>query len=192
MAIEPQVSMEELVKQLLIEIGEDPAREGLEDTPRRVSELLRELTEGNRIKEDELLEEAIFPVEYDSMVVVKDIEYYSLCEHHLLPFFGVVHVGYIPDGKVIGAGKIPRVVDMFSKRLQIQERMTEEIARFLESIIKPQGLGVIVEGTHLCMAMRDAGKRNASMVTSAMKGSFRKVAKTRSEFLQFVTPHHEV
>jgi GTP cyclohydrolase I len=191
MAIEPRISMEELIEQMLIEMGEDPKREGLEDTPRRVAQSFVELTKGNRVDEDELLDGAIFPVEYDSMVVVKDIEYYSLCEHHMLPFFGKIHVGYIPDGRVIGAGKIPKVIDMFSKRLQIQERMTEEIARFLEKVIQPQGLGVIVEGTHLCMAMRDEGKRNANMVTSAMKGSFRKVAKTRSEFLQFVTPHQE-
>ncbi len=176
----------EFVRDLLAQLGEDPEREGLRETPRRVVELYEELTQGYRLDPWEIVGEAIFDVEYDSMLVMKGIEYFSLCEHHLVPFFGHAHVGYIPDGKVIGAGKIPRIVDVFAKRLQLQERMTEQIARFLEEAINPLGLGVVVEGYHLCMAMRGVQKRDAWMVTSAMKGSFRKDARTRTEFLQFI------
>ncbi len=184
-------SLEELVRQLLLELGENPRREGLRETPRRVAQLYDELTQGYRVNIEHIVGDAIFTVDYDSMVVVKDIEYFSLCEHHLIPFFGHVHVGYIPKGRVIGASKIPRVVDIFARRLQLQERMTEEIACFLEEAIHPLGLGVVVEGMHLCMAMRGVEKRDAWMVTSAMKGSFRKAAKTRAEFLQFIAPRLE-
>lgn len=175
-----------LIRELLVQLGEDPEREGLRDTPGRVAELYEELTQGYRLDPWQVVGEAIFEVEYDSMVVLKDIEYFSLCEHHLVPFFGHVHVGYIPKGKVIGASKIPRIVDVFAKRLQLQERMTEQIAQFLEEAIQPLGLGVVVEGYHLCLAMRGVRKQDAWMVTSAMKGSFRKDARTRMEFLQFI------
>jgi GTP cyclohydrolase I len=175
-----------LVRELLAQLGEDPERPGLQETPRRVAELYEELTQGYRADPWEIVGEAIFPVDSDSMLVVKGIEYYSLCEHHMVPFFGHVHVGYIPAGKVIGASKIPRIVDLYAKRLQLQERMTEEIARFLEEAIQPLGLGVVVEGYHLCMAMRGVHKQDAWMVTSAMKGSFRKDVRTRMEFLQFI------
>lgn len=179
------------MREWLLWLGEDPKREGLRETPGRVVELYEELTQGYRVNLQEIVGDAIFTVDYDSMVVLKDIEFYSLCEHHLVPFFGHVHVGYIPKGRVMGASKIPRVVDAFAKRLQLQERMTEEIARFLEGAIQPLGLGVVVEGMHLCLAMRGVEKREAWMVTSAMKGSFRKDAKTRSEFLQFIAPRLE-
>jgi GTP cyclohydrolase I len=175
-----------LVRELLVQLGEDPKREGLKETPRRVAELYEELTRGYHQDPWEIVGESIFPVDSDSMLVVKGIEYYSLCEHHMVPFFGHVHVGYIPAGKVIGASKIPRIVDLYAKRLQLQERMTEEIARFLEEAIEPLGLGVVVEGYHLCMAMRGVRKQDARMVTSAMKGSFRKDVRTRTEFLQFI------
>jgi len=178
--------LEGLVSQLIVELGEDPQREGLLETPRRVAELYRELTQGYQQDPWEIIGNAIFEVDYDSMLVLKDIEYFSLCEHHLVPFFGHVHVGYIPKGKVIGASKIPRIIDVFAKRLQLQERMTEEIARFLEEAIQPLGLGVVVEGMHLCMAMRGVKKKDTWMVTSAMKGSFRKDARTRTEFLKFI------
>lgn len=183
--------IKELARELLLCLGEDPKREGLRETPRRVAELFDELTRGYHVNPQEIIGNAVFTVEYDSMVVLKDIEFFSLCEHHLTPFFGHVHVGYIPKGQVIGASKIPRVVDIFAKRLQLQERMTEEIACFLEEAIQPLGLGVVVEGMHLCMAMRGVEKRDAWMVTSAMKGSFRKDAKTRAEFLQFIAPRLE-
>jgi GTP cyclohydrolase I len=191
MKLKTAASVEDLVREILHELGENPKREGLRETPRRVAELYGELTQGYHADPREVVGEAIFTVDYDSMVVMKDIEFYSLCEHHLLPFFGHVHVGYIPKGQVMGASKIPRVVDIFAKRLQLQERMTEEIARFLEEAIQPLGLGVVVEGMHLCMAMRGVKKKDAWMVTSAMKGSFRKDAKTRSEFLQFIAPRLE-
>ena len=185
------MSVPDLVKRLLVELGEDPEREGLRDTPRRVAALYEELSRGYHQDPHEVVGGAIFEVEYDSMVVLKGIEYFSLCEHHLVPFFGHVHVGYIPRGKVIGASKIPRIVDVFAKRLQLQERMTEQIAQFLEGTIRPLGLGVVVEGYHLCLAMRGVRKQDAWMVTSAMKGSFRTDARTRMEFLQFIEgpPH---
>lgn len=178
--------LQELIQELLIRVGEDPTREGLLETPRRVANMYTELTEGYHRAPEEVVGDAIYRVDYDSMVVVRDIEYYSLCEHHIIPFYGRVHVGYIPDGKVIGTSKIPRVIDLFARRLQLQERMTEEIAQFLEEAINPIGLGVVAEGIHLCMAMRGVRKCDAWMVTSAMKGGFRKDARTRAEFLQFI------
>jgi len=186
-----KLTLNELVREMLHQLGENPEREGLRGTPRRVSELYEQLTQGYRVDPHDVVGDAIFAVDYDSMVVLKDIEFFSLCEHHIVPFFGHVHVGYIPKGRVMGASKIPRVVDVFAKRLQLQERMTEEIAQFLEGAIQPLGLGVVVEGMHLCMAMRGVEKRDAWMVTSAMKGSFRKDAKTRAEFLQFIAPRLE-
>ncbi len=145
-----------------------------------------ELTIGYRTSPEELINGAIFAVEYDEMVLIKDIEFYSLCEHHILPFFGKAHVGYIPDGRVIGFSKIPRILDLFSRRLQLQERMTEEIADFLMDAIEPKGVGVVVEGLHLCMAMRGVMKQDARLVSSAMKGLFRRDARTRSEFLRLI------
>ncbi|MCR4403710.1 MAG: GTP cyclohydrolase I FolE [Candidatus Acetothermia bacterium] len=180
----PQI--EELARALLLKIGEDPEREGLRLTPQRVAEMLAELTSGYRTDPREIIDGALFAVEYDEMIVVKDIEFYSLCEHHLTPFFGKAHVGYIPDGKVIGFSKIPRIVDHFSRRLQLQERLTEEIANFLMEAVEPQGVGVVLEGFHLCMAMRGVKKQNARMVTSAMKGLFRRDPRTRAEFLELI------
>lgn len=180
----PQI--EELVRELLLAIGEAPQREGLIETPRRIAEMLVELTSGYRTDPQELIAGAIFPVAYDEMVLIKGIEYHSLCEHHGLPFFGKAHVGYIPDGKVIGFSKIPRIVDHFASRLQLQERLTEEIANFLMEAVQPQGVGVVLEGFHLCMAMRGVKKQEARMVTSAMKGLFRRDPRTRAEFLELI------
>lgn len=178
----------ESVRRLLAHIGEDPDREGLIETPRRFLEMLESLTEGYRQDPKELIAEAIFPVKYDQMIVVKDILFYSLCEHHILPFFGKAHVGYIPDGKVIGMSKIPQIVEHFSKKLQLQERMSEEIADFLMDVLAPKGVGVVVEGFHLCMAMRELQK-DAHLVTSAVKGIFRRDPRTRAEFMQLIGRH---
>jgi GTP cyclohydrolase I len=180
------LQIEDLVHELLVALGEDPQREGLRRTPQRIAEMYAELTSGYRTSPEEVVDGAIFAVEYDEMVLIKDIEFYSLCEHHILPFFGQVHVGYIPDGRVIGFSKIPRIVDVFAHRLQLQERMTEETANFIMNTIRPQGVGVVVEGFHLCMAMRGVKKRDVRMVTSAMKGLFRRDARTRAEFLQLI------
>jgi len=177
---------EELIRDLLTTLGEDPARKELQQVPERVAQVLRDLSEGYRTDMTELVRRAIFPVEHDQMIVVRDIRFYSLCEHELLPFFGKVHVGYIPGGKVLGMGKIPDIVRAFSKRLQLQERMSEQIADFVMEAIKPQGVGVVVEGFHLCMAMRGHEQKDAWLVTSAMKGTFRRDARTRAEFLQLV------
>jgi len=178
--------IEDLARELLVAIGEDPEREGLIKTPQRIAEMYAELTSGYRTSPEELINGAIFTVKYDEMVLIKDIVFYSLCEHHILPFFGKVHVGYIPNGKVIGFSKIPRIVDLFAHRLQLQERMTEEIANFLMKAVEPQGVGVVAEGFHLCMAMRGVRKQEARMVTSAMKGLFRRDARTRAEFLELI------
>lgn len=175
-----------LVHSLLESLGEDPKREGLKDTPKRVADMLVEITRGHAMSPDALLEGEAFRVDGDSMLVVKDVEFYSMCEHHLLPFFGKVHVGYIPDGRAVGLGRIPEVVDMYARRLQVQERLTEEVATLLERVLKPQGVGVVVEGFHLCLAMRGMQKQGARLVTSAMKGIFRKDARTRAEFLQII------
>lgn len=180
------LALEGLIKDLLLNIGEDPDREGLQKTPRRMAEMLDELTQGYRVSPEEVVAGAIFSVEYDDMVVLKDISFYSLCEHHITPFFGKIHVGYIPKGKVLGTSKIPRIIEVFSKRLQLQERMTEEIARFLEKALEPLGVGVVAEGFHLCMAMRGVRKEEARFITSAMKGSFRKDPRTRMEFLKLI------
>jgi GTP cyclohydrolase I len=178
--------LEEAVHTMLREVGEDPHRDGLIRTPGRVARSLRFLTSGYRQDLDKIFNGALFPVAYDEMVIVKDIEVFSLCEHHLLPFFGKCHVAYIPNQKVIGLSKIPRVVDVFAKRLQIQERLTTQIAEALMERIKPQGVGVIIEAKHLCMIMRGVEKQNSVAVTSHMMGAFRKSELTRSEFLRLV------
>lgn len=177
--------LEDLVRQILLQLGEDPEREGLIKTPQRVAQVYEEFTSGYRASLEDVVKDAIFPVKYDEMVLIKDIEYFALCEHHVLPFFGRAHVGYIPKGKVLGFSKIPRIVEVLAKKLQLQERMTEEIATFIEKAIEPQGVGVVVEGMHLCLAMRGA-KQDSTMVTSAMKGLFRRDPRTRAEFLQLI------
>jgi GTP cyclohydrolase I len=178
--------VEDLIRQLLVELGEDPGREGLVRTPRRVDKALRFLTSGYDADIDEVLNDALFTVDYSEMVIVKDIDFYSLCEHHLLPFFGKCHVAYIPRTQVIGLSKIPRVVDVFARRLQIQERMTNQIAETIREKIDPLGVAVVCEGTHLCMSMRGVEKQNSCAVTSAMLGVFRDNARTRSEFLELI------
>lgn len=178
-----QPEIEEAIRQLLKAFGEDACREGLERTPERVARMFDELLAGYRVDPYKLINEAVFNVEYDDMVIVRDIEFYSMCEHHLLPFLGRAHVAYIPDGQVIGLSKIPRVVDLFARRLQVQERMTRQIADFLEAAIQPQGVAVVVEGLHLCSKIRGVKKANSRMVTSAMTGSFRENDITRQEFL---------
>jgi len=178
--------MQELIRQLLAELGENPTREGLLNTPRRVEKALKFLTSGYDIDADGLLNGALFTVDYSEMVIVKDIDFYSLCEHHLLPFFGKCHVAYIPRHKVIGLSKIPRLVDMFSRRLQLQERLTNQIAETIRDKITPLGVAVVMEATHLCMAMRGVEKQNSFAVTSAMLGAFRNNARTRMEFLELI------
>ena len=179
-------SLRDLVRELLIRLGEDPERDGLRDTPRRVEQALRFLTEGYRKSLEDTLNGALYSVTYDEMVIVKDIEVFSLCEHHLLPFFGKAHVAYIPNKKVIGLSKIPRLVDIFAQRLQIQERLTLQIAQAIEEKIQPQGVGVVMEARHLCMMMRGVEKQHSQAVTSAMLGSFRAQKQTRDEFLALV------
>ena len=174
---------EEAVASLLKALGEDPSREGLRNTPRRVARMYSELLDGYKMDPAAMINGALFDVKYDEMVIVRDIEFYSLCEHHVLPFMGRVHVAYIPDGKVLGLSKIPRVVDMYARRLQVQERMTRQIADFLRDLLKPQGVAVVVEAMHLCMMMRGVKKNDARMTTSAMHGAFRANLATREEFL---------
>jgi len=178
--------MQELIRQLLGELGEDPDREGLRDTPKRVAKAYEFLTSGYRADIDRVLNNALFTVDYSEMVIVKDIDFYSLCEHHLLPFFGKCHVAYIPTTKVIGLSKIPRIVDVFARRLQVQERLTQEIADTIRDAINPLGVAVVVEATHLCMAMRGVEKQNSFAVTSAMLGAFRDQGRTRMEFLELI------
>ena len=178
--------MHDLIHRLLIELGEDPAREGLVKTPRRVDKALRFLTSGYQTDIDETLNGALFSVDYSEMVIVRDIDFYSMCEHHLLPFFGKCHVAYIPNGKVIGLSKIPRLVDIFARRLQLQERMTNQIAETITEKIKPLGVAVVCEGTHLCMSMRGVEKQNSYTITSAMLGAFRDHSRTRMEFLELL------
>ncbi len=180
---EGMAHLEDAVRTILEGIGEDPDRPGLQRTPERIVRMLAELTAGYHVDPVKLVNEAIFEVKYDEMVVVRDIDFYSMCEHHMLPFFGRCHVGYIPNGRVIGLSKIPRIVEMYARRLQLQERMTQEIAEFLRDTLHPQGVAVVAEGLHMCAAMRGVKKANARMVTSAMLGTFRRNATTRSEFL---------
>ena len=178
--------MEELIRKLLQELGEDPDREGLARTPQRVAEAMRTLTRGYGQNAEDIVNGAIFSEKYDEMVIVKDIDLYSMCEHHLLPFYGKCHVAYIPDGKIIGLSKIPRIVEMFSRRLQVQERLTQQVATCLEQVLEPKGVAVVTEAYHLCMAMRGVEKQNANAVTSAMTGLFLKDYRTRDEFLKLI------
>jgi len=178
--------MQDLVRQLLLAIGEDPEREGLLDTPKRVEKALRFLTSGYDADIDAVLNDALFTVDYSEMVIVKDIDFYSLCEHHLLPFFGKCHVAYIPSTKVIGLSKIPRIVDVFSRRLQVQERLTSEIAETIQQKVSPIGVAVVMEATHLCMSMRGVEKQNSFALTSSMLGVFRDNVRTRMEFLELI------
>jgi GTP cyclohydrolase I len=178
--------MQEFIANVLRHLGEDPEREGLRDTPKRVEKSLRFLTSGYQANIDDVINNALFSVDYSEMVIVKDIDFYSLCEHHLLPFFGKCHIAYIPQKKVIGLSKIPRLVDVFSRRLQVQERLTHQIAEVIQDKVAPLGVAVVMEGTHLCMAMRGVEKQNSFAVTSAMLGAFRENARTRSEFLELI------
>ena len=180
------MSIESAVRQILFEIGEDPDRQGLKDTPNRISRMYKELMSGYSVSPRELVNGAIFDEKYDEMVIVRDIEFYSLCEHHMLPFFGKCHVSYIPNGKIVGLSKIPRIVEVFSRRLQIQERMTVQIADFLCDILNPEGVAVVAEAYHLCMAMRGVKKAEANMLTSSMRGVFKEDERTRSEFLRLM------
>jgi GTP cyclohydrolase I len=179
-------SYEELVREMIVRLGEDPDREGLIRTPARVEKAMQFLVKGYKEDPEALLRKALFTVSYDEMVIVKDIEMFSLCEHHLLPFFGKVHVAYIPNGKVIGLSKIPRLIEAFSRRLQIQERLTTQIAEAIQHAIEPQGVGVVIEARHLCMMMRGVEKQHSSAVTSSMLGSFRSEEETRTEFLSLI------
>jgi GTP cyclohydrolase IA len=178
--------MQDIIRQLLTELGEDSSREGLLDTPKRVEKSLRFLTQGYAADVDAVLNNALFSVDYNEMVIVKDIDFYSLCEHHLLPFFGKCHVAYIPQGRVVGLSKIPRLVEIFSRRLQVQERLTSQIAETLRDKIRPLGVGIVVEASHLCMSMRGVEKQNSVAVTSAMLGVFQHDARTRAEFLELI------
>jgi GTP cyclohydrolase IA len=179
-------SLEELVREMLVRLGEDPAREGLIRTPARVQKAFEFLTRGYHQDPEMLLKNALFTVTYDEMVIVKDVEMFSLCEHHMLPFFGKVHVAYIPNGRVIGLSKIPRLIEIFSRRLQIQERLTTEIAETIQKVIRPQGVGVVIEARHLCMMMRGVEKQHSAAVTSSMLGCFRDEQETRTEFLSLI------
>jgi GTP cyclohydrolase I len=178
--------IEEITKQLLEEIGEDPNREGLIKTPNRVSKAWEFFSKGYKENLDIIINGAIFEEDARDMVIVRDIEFFSLCEHHLIPFFGKAHVGYIPNGKVIGLSKIPRIIDMFSRRLQVQERLTHQIADAINSVLNPKGVSVVMEGRHMCMQMRGVEKQNSFTSTSAMSGQFKKSAETRSEFLSII------
>jgi GTP cyclohydrolase I len=179
-------SFEDLVEEILVRLGEDPKREGLVRTPNRVHRAYEFLTKGYKEDPEAMLKNALFTVTYDEMVIVKDIEMFSLCEHHMLPFFGKVHVAYIPNGKVIGLSKLPRLIEIFSRRLQIQERLTTQIAETIQKAIEPQGVGVVIEARHLCMMMRGVEKQHSAAVTSSMLGCFRDEQETRTEFLSLI------
>jgi len=182
--------MEPLVRDLLKELGEDPYREGLQKTPERVAKAMRYLTSGYEKTVADVLNDAIFTEPYDEMVVVKDIEVYSLCEHHLLPFFGKAHIAYLPAGRIVGLSKLARLVDMFARRLQVQERLTTQVAEALQEALRPAGVGVVIEASHFCMMMRGVEKQNSMAVTSCMLGAFRESRMTREEFLQLIRPTH--
>jgi GTP cyclohydrolase I len=182
--------VERLIRELLIEIGEDPDREGLIKTPRRFAESIKYLTSGYKADIKEVINQAIFTQKFNNMVLVKDIELYSLCEHHLLPFFGRCHIGYISKGKIFGASKLPRIVNMYSQRLQTQERLTDQIAHAINDNIDTFGVGVVIEARHLCMMMRGIEKQNSKMITSSVLGLFRESAATRSEFLSLIYGQH--
>lgn len=177
-----------LIENILHAIGEDPKREGLLKTPDRVEKSLKFLTSGYDVDIDQLVNDALYNENYDEMVIVKNIDFYSLCEHHMLPFFGKCHVAYLPKGKIIGLSKVPRLVDAYGRRLQVQERLTTQIAHCIEDIVKPTGVGVVIEATHLCMSMRGVEKQNSYTTTSSMLGSFKKDPRTRAEFLSLLTP----
>ena len=179
-------SLPELTREMLLRLGEDPQREGLLRTPERMAQALEFLTKGYQEDPEEILRGALFTEEYDEMVIVKDVEMFSLCEHHLLPFFGKVHVAYIPNGKVIGLSKIPRLIDVFARRLQVQERLTLQIAECIQQAIAPEGVGVVIEARHLCMMMRGVEKQHSAAVTSSMLGAFRNEENTRQEFLSLI------
>jgi GTP cyclohydrolase I len=179
-------AIEPLIESLLKEIGEDPGREGLVHTPHRVADAVRFFTEGYGRNPQEILNDALFEVDYDEMVIVKDVDFYSLCEHHLLPFFGRAHVAYIPNGKIVGLSKIPMLVEMFTRRLQVQERLTMEVAETLERLLQPKGVAVVIEAIHLCMMMRGVESPNASAITSSMRGEFERNSKTRAEFMTLI------
>jgi GTP cyclohydrolase I len=180
--------IEPTIRKLLSQLGENSDRNGLQETPKRVAKALTYLTQGYHQDIDTLLNDALFPIQYDEMVIVKDIDFYSLCEHHLLPFFGKCHVGYIPRKHVVGLSKVPRIVDMFSRRLQVQERLTVQIAHTIQEKLNPHGVGVVMEARHLCMSMRGVEKQNTVAVTSEMLGVFRKQQQTRDEFLKLIRP----
>lgn len=180
-------AIEIATEMLIVAFGEDPTREGLEKTPNRVARMYQELLVGYRTDPVEMVNDALFEITYDEMVIVRDVEFYSLCEHHMLPFMGRAHVAYFPNGRVIGLSKIPRIVDLFSKRLQVQERMTRQIADFIDELLNPKGVAVVVEGLHLCSMMRGVKKHDARMTTSAMYGAFRKNMATRQEFLDNIS-----
>ena len=177
-----------LIENILHAIGEDPKREGLLKTPDRVEKSLKFLTSGYEVDIDQLVNDALYSENYDEMVIVKNIDFYSLCEHHMLPFFGKCHVAYLPNGKIIGLSKVPRLVDAYGRRLQVQERLTTQIAHCIEDIVKPTGVGVVIEATHLCMSMRGVEKQNSYTTTSSMLGSFKKDPRTRAEFLSLLSP----
>jgi len=183
---DPQTEFQALVERMLVVLGENPKRNGLQRTPERVEQSLRFMTRGYQQNINEVLNGALFPIAYDEMVIVKDIDFYSLCEHHMLPFFGRCHVGYLPNKQVVGLSKIPRVVDVFSRRLQVQERLTVDIAGALQAKLKPHGVGVVMEAQHLCMMMRGVEKQNTVAVTSEMLGVFRSQKQTRDEFLRLI------
>ena len=185
-ATECPEDLEALIRQVLIRLGEDPERHGLQRTPVRIANALTFLTSGYQQTVEEVVEDAIFPDDCNEMVIVKDVEFYSQCEHHMLPFFGRVHVGYVPDGKIIGLSKIARIVDVFARRLQVQERMTGQIAEGLMKILAPRGVGVVVEARHFCMMMRGVQKQNSSTLSSAMRGIFQEDARTRMEFMDLI------
>ncbi len=180
--------MQTLVEQILIAVGEDPKRDGLLKTPERVEKSMKFLTSGYQVNIGELINDALYEESYNEMVIVKDIDMYSLCEHHLLPFFGKCHVAYLPSGKIIGLSKVPRLVDAFSRRLQVQERLTTQIAQCIDEALKPAGVAVVIEALHLCMSMRGVGKQSSFTTTSSMVGSFKDDARTRSEFLSLLNP----
>ena len=190
LAAKSKVDMGEIksaVQRILLAIGENPDRDGLKRTPERIARMYMELLSGYQMDPVQVVNDALFDVKYDEMVIVRDIEFYSLCEHHLLPFMGRVHVAYIPDGKVLGLSKVPRIVDLYARRLQVQERMTRQIADFIRDLLHPQGVAVVVEALHLCMSMRGVEKHNARLTTSAMHGAFRANLATRQEFLENIS-----
>jgi GTP cyclohydrolase I len=181
-----RIPFERLVHEMLEQLGEDPTREGLQQTPARVEASLKWLTRGYQMSVEDVIGDAIFHEKHESMICVRDIEIYSMCEHHMLPFYGRAHVAYLPDGKIVGLSKIPRVVEVFARRLQVQERLTDQVAEALCAVLKPLGVGVVIEAYHLCMMMRGVEKQNSKTVTSSLRGAFRDDAKTRDEFLRLV------